>query len=715
MTTRVRSPFLKNLAASCAVFCSALSLSAPAYALNPNDTSVQMFRWKWNDIASECTNWLGPKGFGAVQVSPPHAAANLGFWYDIYQPVNYTVLNSAMGTQAQFQSMGNTCHPAGVRVYADVVVNHMAPNSGTATDGSTWNGNTMTYPFFSGNDFHANCAIQDADYGSPGNQSAVRNCRLVGLIDLATESTYVRTQVKNYLTKLLNMGVDGFRFDASKHMQPADLQAFVSGVAQTTLAGEPVWVTHEIIPDGNVNRADYFSSGTVNEFKFTYAMRETFRGTNGNQLSQIRAYMGTPGNWGGTWGFVDSPKATVFVNNWDTERSGDSLIASNFTGITNDTQGSKRYDLANIFMLAWPYGHAQLHSGFRFTNKDQTSPSASPFDASGNPLINVNWDFIHRWGNIANMVKFRSTTSGQGVGNFINGTTNQIAFSRGNKGFVAINNEFAAWNATFQTGLPAGTYCNVIVGELNGAGTACTGASVVVDATGQANLSLPANGGSVVPAVALHANQKVSGGGDTQAPSVPTGLTKSNVTSNAATISWAASTDNVGVSLYKVMRNGVQVTTTASTSYTNTGLSAATSYSYTVSAHDAAGNGSAASAPLSVTTLNAPAGCPVTFTIANANTTVGQNLYVVGNQTSIGNWTPASGYALAIQGSGANVPWTGTATLPVNTAIQYKYVKWNGSTAVWESNQATTSGNRQFTTPASCTTPVARNDGNFKF
>ncbi len=717
MTTGQRPGFLKSLAAGCAIFCGTLALSTPAYALNPKDTSVQMFRWKWNDIAKECTSWLGPQGYGAVQVSPPHAAASLGFWYDIYQPVNYTVLNSAMGTEAQFQTMVNTCHAAGVRIYADVVVNHMAPGSGTATDGSTWNGNTLSYPFFSGNDFHSNCAIQDGDYGSPGNQNGVRNCRLVGLIDLATESTYVRSQVKNYLTKLLNMGVDGFRFDASKHMQPADLQAFVSGVASTTKAGEPVWVTHEIIPDGNVNRADYFSSGTVNEFKFTYAMRETFRGTNGNQLSQIRTYMGTPGNWGGTWGFLDSSKATVFVNNWDTERSGDSLVASNFTGATNDTQGSKRYDLANIFMLAWPYGHAQLHSGFRFNNKDQTAPGASPFDGSGNPIINVNWDFIHRWSDISNMVKFRSTTSGQGVGNFVNGTTNQIAFSRGNKGFVAINNEFSGWNATFQTGLAAGTYCNVVQGQLNASHNGCTGASVVVNGAGQATLNIPANGGSAVPAVALHVNQVVTTGGpiDNQAPSVPSGLSKSNVTSTAATISWAASSDNIGVTLYKVLRNGAQVGTTGSTSFTNTGLAAATTYSYTVSAHDAAGNGSAVSAPLSVTTLAGTSGCQVKFTIANANTTLGQNLYVVGNQTAIGNWTPASGFALAIQGSGANVPWTGTVTLPASTAVQYKYVKWNGSTAVWESNQTTGSGNREFTTPAICATPVARNDANFKF
>lgn len=510
MTTGYRSFNLHGLAAGCALFLCVMAAATPVSALNPSDTSVQMFRWKWNDIAKECTHWLGPQGYGAVQVSPPHAAASLGFWYDMYQPVNHAVLTSAMGTEAEFQAMVNTCHAAGVRIYADVVVNHMAPDSGIATDGSAWNGNTLSYPFFSAGNFHANCPIQDTDYGSPGNQNSVRNCRLVGLTDLATGTDYVRGQVKTYLTKLLTMGVDGFRFDAAKHMQPADLYAFVSGVAQTTRAGEAVWVTHEVIPDGNVNRADYFTSGTVNEFKFTYAMREIFRGTNGNQLSQIRTYMGTPGDWGGTWGFIDSSKATVFVNNWDTERGGESLVASNYTGITNDTQDSKRYELANIFMLAWPYGHAQVHSGFRFTRKNQNSPSASPFDMHGNPVMGVNWDFIHRWESISNMVKFRSTTAGQTIDNFVHGTPNQIAFSRGNKGFLAINNEFTAWNATVQTGMPAGTYCNVVQGQLTTTQTGCTGGSVLVNSRGQSTLKIAANGGSVVPAVAIHANQKVN-------------------------------------------------------------------------------------------------------------------------------------------------------------------------------------------------------------
>src|SRR5439155_762672 len=77
---------------------------------------------------------------------------------------------------------------------------------------------------------------------------------------------------------------------------------------------------------------------------------------------------------------------------------------------------------------------------------------------------------------------------------------------------------------------------------------------------------------------------------DTTPPTTPTGLTAAPAGSTGANLSWSASTDNVGVTDYIVRRNGVQVATPATTSYADTGLSAATTYSYTVAARDAAGN-----------------------------------------------------------------------------------------------------------------------------
>jgi alpha-amylase len=612
------------VASLAAAFC------GPVFALNPSDTSVQMFEWSWNDLATECTQFLGPQGYGGIQISPPGASRTTSTWWGVYQPVNYVNLTSRFGTSAQLQSMINTCHAAGVRVYADVVVNQMAADSsataGVATDGSTWNSATLAYPYFSASDFHAACDIQPADYNSAAGRSNVQTCRLSGMPDLNSESSYVRGQVVNYLDALLALGIDGFRIDAAKHQAAASLQAILASVKSshpTTNLGEPIWVTQEIVPDGEVVRSDYFPVGTVNEFQFAYAMRDAFRDANGASPSTIPTMMGTWNNWGGTWGFVQPTNATVFVNNWDTERNGGSLAASNYTGATNDTQGSHRYDLANIFMLAQGYGEAQLHSGFRFTNVDQDRPSASPY-LNGVAQVNVNWDFVHRWGDIAPMVKFRSAAHGQAQTNWVTGSANQIAFGRGNVGFVALNNSTSAWSRSFHTGLPAGTYCNVVHGLKNAGGTACTSDSVTVDASGNASITVPADGGATVPAVAIYTGQAVSGSG---------------------------------------------------------------------------GGGSTT--------------CAVTFTISNANTVMGQNLYVVGNQAALGNWTPASGFALAIQGSGANVPWSGTISLPAATAMQYKYVKWNGSTAVWESNQATASGNREFTSCAAGSS-VARSDGSFK-
>lgn len=96
-------------------------------------------------------------------------------------------------------------------------------------------------------------------------------------------------------------------------------------------------------------------------------------------------------------------------------------------------------------------------------------------------------------------------------------------------------------------------------------------------------------------------------GGDTSAPSPPGSPSASAVSSSQINLSWSASTDNVGVSGYKVFRNGTQVGTPTGTAYQDTGLSASTTYAYTIQAYDAAGNTSSQSSGASATTQSAPA------------------------------------------------------------------------------------------------------------
>ena len=94
---------------------------------------------------------------------------------------------------------------------------------------------------------------------------------------------------------------------------------------------------------------------------------------------------------------------------------------------------------------------------------------------------------------------------------------------------------------------------------------------------------------------------------DTTAPSTPAGLTASAVSQSQINLSWSASTDNVAVTGYRVYRGGALITTVGTvTTYQNTGLSASTSYTYTVQAIDAAGNASGQSTVASATTLGTP-------------------------------------------------------------------------------------------------------------
>ncbi|MGH9957513.1 MAG: right-handed parallel beta-helix repeat-containing protein [Pyrinomonadaceae bacterium] len=104
---------------------------------------------------------------------------------------------------------------------------------------------------------------------------------------------------------------------------------------------------------------------------------------------------------------------------------------------------------------------------------------------------------------------------------------------------------------------------------------------------------------------------------DTTPPSAPTNLAAAPVSSSQINLSWTASTDNVGVQGYKVYRNGVQIpAVTSGNSYSHTGLSPSTTYYYTVSAFDAAGNTSAQSNSASATTKTSVASGAVNVSVA---------------------------------------------------------------------------------------------------
>jgi chitodextrinase len=155
-----------------------------------------------------------------------------------------------------------------------------------------------------------------------------------------------------------------------------------------------------------------------------------------------------------------------------------------------------------------------------------------------------------------------------------------VKIARGN--VTALTGDQLITKVTFRSKITTGT-----------AAVTFSADSALVRSTDNTNILTATTGGSYGP--------------DTTAPSTPTGVTSSNITGTTATLSWSASTDNVGVTGYKVYRDGVLKSTQTALSFNDSGLAMSTTYAYTVSAVDAAGNESAKSTALSVTTKDTAA------------------------------------------------------------------------------------------------------------
>ncbi|SFY53705.1 alpha-amylase [Streptomyces sp. F-1] len=420
------------------ILSGAVALAAAALVMTPTnadasppgtkDVTAVLFEWNYASVARECTNTLGPAGYGYVQVSPPEEHIQGSQWWTSYQPVSYKIAGR-LGDRTTFKNMISTCHAAGVKVVVDTVINHMTSGSGTGTGGTQYT--KYNYPgVYSDADFHT-CRTSISNYQDRTN---VQTCELSGLADLDTGAEHVRATIAGYMNDLLSLGADGFRIDAAKHIAASDLANIKSRLTNPNA----YWKQEVIYGAGEaVQPTEYTGDGDVQEFRYGYDLKRVFN-------SEKLAYLN---NFGEGWGYLPGNVAGVFVDNHDTERNGATL---------NYKDGAN-YTLANVFMLAWPYGSPDINSGYEWSDADAGPPN----NGQVNACWQDGWKCQHAWPEIKSMVAFRNATRGQAVANWWDDGDNLIAFGRGSKGYVVINHEGTTANRSFQTSLPAGTYCNV--------------------------------------------------------------------------------------------------------------------------------------------------------------------------------------------------------------------------------------------------------------
>jgi len=323
-----------------------LLASTLAHSPSTNDSFVHLFEWPYESIALECEQQLAPSGFKAIQISPVNEVISNETWWARYQPVTFDKFTSRSGNEEQLKTMIERCNSVGIDVYADVVINHTADygGEGVGTAGTEWK--IKQHPMFDPSHYHSHCIIEDY-----GNADEVQNCQLGALPDLDTSQPYVQKQLRDYINRLSEMGIKGFRIDAAKHMHPADIDKILTGVTSwrfLEVIGNPI-AGPELQPEA------YQALGAVTDFNIAHQFREA---------------LSNQGDWSKLMFSAPSYSSVTFVDNHDTERHD----AKQYQHGASDNL----YRQAQILLLLGAPGYPKLLSGFQYDNKDAAAPDATP-------------------------------------------------------------------------------------------------------------------------------------------------------------------------------------------------------------------------------------------------------------------------------------------------------------------------------------------------
>lgn len=226
------------------------------------DVILHAFNWPYSELADRASS-IAKCGFGAVLFPPPlYSDQNGSAWWQRYQPKDYRVVRSFLGNRPQLELAIRALHDQNLKVYADIVFNHMANEKGQRDDPYHFPGQAeldryrneqeefkrdrlfgdLGVGLFSPWDFN-----QNGDISNWNDPYQSQEYRLSGLPDLDL-SDWVVEQQRSCLRALIGLGFDGFRIDAIKHLpldhitrvfQTPDLEGtFIFAEALTSNDGE---------------------------------------------------------------------------------------------------------------------------------------------------------------------------------------------------------------------------------------------------------------------------------------------------------------------------------------------------------------------------------------------------------------------------------------------------------------------------------------------
>ena len=426
---------------------------------NPEATNTEtiLHVWSWNfPTIAQNMQKISDAGFTMIQTSPVNACfspdgGNVkildekeGNWYHYYQPTDWTVGNNIVGTEEEMRAMLDSAKKYDIRVLVDVLPNHTAFDIDLVTD--------EFYAAVGGRDkmFHTSGLKGIEDYNDR-TQCTLQG--VGGLPDVNTENPLFQKYYMQFVNKLLEMGVRGFRYDTAKHIgvhsDPLDTEAGVKendfwdvatgrksvlGVS-LALPYDSLFVYGEVLQDRNVPENEY--AGYFGQTASSY----------GHVLREVLAQRSAKDHDLLSWYHSAAPEyLTTWVESHDTYCN-----ANESAGLT-DAQ----------IRTGWVFLTARQNGTPLFYSRPMNSTRDNYF---GDNILGArgNDEFFHP--EVVSVNRFRQEMEGAVEDIRISDDGEVIVVNRGDKGAAIIN--FALENNVVElaTSLPDGNYTDRTYGN----------------------------------------------------------------------------------------------------------------------------------------------------------------------------------------------------------------------------------------------------------
>lgn len=428
---------------------------------NPDATNTQtiLHAWSWSfpEIAANMKT-IKEAGFTMVQTSPVQECYNPegggkkifdenvteGNWYYYYQPTDWKIGNQIVGTRDQMLAMMDSAAKYDIDIIVDVLPNHTAFDIDAVSEDF--------YKAVGGRDkmFHTNGLTPINNY-SDREQCTLQ--AMGALPDVNTENPAFQKYYLEFINDLVNMGVKGFRYDTAKHIgvhsDPVDEAAgvkendfwdvvtgrkSVKGV-KLAVPYESLFVYGEVLQDKGVPEAEYADYMGQTASSYGHVIREMLDKGSANGLDIVSFHHSA---------------APEYLTTW--VESHDTYANAHESAHLTDEQVRAAY----VFLTARQNGVPL------FFNR----PAGSTRQAYwGNNVLGArgNDEFFHP--EVAAANKFRSSMNGQKEDIRISEDGKVILVNRGKKGAAVVNISKDASKAVLPTGLPDGTYRDVVYGK----------------------------------------------------------------------------------------------------------------------------------------------------------------------------------------------------------------------------------------------------------